>query len=122
MNSVFQLSKVIQGWETPNFNKSPTFISKPLLNFINACWSFNLKILILLFFSIFWINFEFLYIASGIGKLFSFLPTSYPGHNILTEDYGEIVPKNKTKCKKNVKHFVIHGRLKQSEIRGCSDV
>ena len=60
--------------------------------------------------------------TSGIVQLFSFLPTSYPGHNILTEDYGEIVPKNKTKCKKNVKHFVIHGRLKQSEIRGCSDV
>ena len=34
----------------------------------------------------------------GLLQLFSLLPTSYPGHNILTEDIGEIVDKKKCKC------------------------
>ena len=58
----------------------------------------------------------------GFMQLLSLLPTSYPGHSILTEDIGEVVPSQKIKCKKNVKHFLIHGRVEDSEIRGCSDV
>jgi len=58
----------------------------------------------------------------GLVQLFSVLPTSYPGHNILTEDLGIILNKNKCKSNhKNVKTFKILGRLKKSEIRGCSD-
>ena len=34
----------------------------------------------------------------GLVQLFSVLPTSYPGHSIITEDIGEILPKNKIKC------------------------
>ena len=30
----------------------------------------------------------------GLVQLISVLPTSYPGHNILTEDVGEIVGEN----------------------------
>ena len=56
-------------------------------------------------------------------QLLSLLPTSYPGHIILTEDIGEIV-ENSKKCKicKFNKKFIIHGRHEKSEIRGCSDV
>ena len=58
----------------------------------------------------------------GLVQLFSILPTSYPGHSIITEDIGEILPENKIKCSIDTTHFLIHGRSKHSEIRGCSDV
>ena len=58
----------------------------------------------------------------GLIQLFSMLPTSYPGHNILTEDIGEIVLKNNIKCSLKGKHFLVHGRAEKSEIRGCSDI
>ena len=57
----------------------------------------------------------------GFIQLFSLLPTSYPGHSILTEDIGEIVEKDESECTVKGKHFLVHGRTKQSEIRGCSD-
>ena len=57
----------------------------------------------------------------GYVQLLSTLPTSYPGHSILTEDIGEIV-ENDCECKKIGKRFLIHGRSITSEIRGCSDV
>ena len=58
----------------------------------------------------------------GLVQLISVLPTSYPGHNILTEDIGEIVGENDCLCGKGGKYFLIHGREEKSEIRGCSDV
>ena len=59
----------------------------------------------------------------GIVQLISLLPTSYPGHSILTEDIGEIVKKHNCKCyNTNSKRFLIHGRLKDAELRGCSDI
>ena len=57
----------------------------------------------------------------GLIQLFSLLPKSYPGHSILTEDLGKIV-NNNCKCKARGKRFVVYGRAKESEIRGCSDV
>ena len=57
----------------------------------------------------------------GLIQLFSLLPTSYPGHNILTEDIGEIVRDNGCQCGLLGKQFLVHGRAEQSEIRGCSD-
>lgn len=60
--------------------------------------------------------------VSGLVQLISLLPTSYPGHNILTDDLGEIVKNKNKRCKLKGKHFLIHGRIKNSEIRGCSDV
>jgi len=59
---------------------------------------------------------------SGTIQLISLLPTSYPGHNILTEDIGEIKGENNCKCGKIGKYFLVHGRIKQAEIRGCSNV
>lgn len=60
--------------------------------------------------------------SRGFIQLFSSLPTSYPGHSILTEDIGEIVEDNKCKCPMEGKRFLVHGRIKEAEIRGCSDV
>ena len=56
----------------------------------------------------------------GFIQLFSLLPTSYPGHSILTEDIGEII-NNECECAANGKRFLVHGRVEKSEIRGCSD-
>jgi len=58
----------------------------------------------------------------GYIQLLSLLPTSYPGHSILTEDVGEIVKNKKCSCKSLGKQFLVHGRVENSEIRGCSDV
>ena len=57
----------------------------------------------------------------GLIQLFSLLPTSYPGHSILTEDIGEIIGNDKCKCGLKGKCFIVHGRAKEAEIRGCSD-
>ena len=58
----------------------------------------------------------------GLIQLLSLLPHSYPGHNILTEDIGEIVDSNDCECTKSGKRFIVHGRAPESEIRGCSDI
>ena len=59
--------------------------------------------------------------GKGIVQLLSPLATSYPGHNILTEDLGTIVGIDDCKCGRKGKYFTIDGRLKNAEIRGCSD-
>jgi len=64
-------------------------------------------------------NFKQLKNGEGIVQLISLLPKSYPGHNILTEDLGEIT---KCKCGFKGKCFTIKGRIKNSEVRGCSNV
>ena len=57
----------------------------------------------------------------GLVQLLSLLPSSYPGHSILTEDIGEIVKDDKCKCYGSGTRFIIHGRLKNAELRGCSN-
>ena len=58
----------------------------------------------------------------GLIQLISLLPTSYPGHNILTEDIGEVVGEDNCQCGLKGKYFLVHGRAKEAELRGCSDV
>jgi len=58
----------------------------------------------------------------GLIQLISLLPTSYPGHNILTEDIGEVIGEDDCKCGLKGKYFLVHGRAKEAELRGCSDV
>mgnify|MGYP006117054167 CR=1 FL=1 len=58
----------------------------------------------------------------GLIQLFSLLPTSYPGHSILTEDIGEIVNDSKCNCYGHGTRFRVHGRLKEAELRGCSNI
>lgn len=57
----------------------------------------------------------------GFVQLLSLLPTSYPGHSILTEDLGEIVDNDCLACK-GKKKFLIYGRAELSDARGCSDI
>ncbi len=57
----------------------------------------------------------------GIIELMSVLPSSYPGHIILTEDEGRILGEDDCPCGRKGKYFEILGRIKKAEIRGCSD-
>ena len=57
----------------------------------------------------------------GLIELLSVLPTSYPGHVLLTEDEGEILGIDDCSCGRKGKYFKIHGRIKSAELRGCSD-
>lgn len=57
----------------------------------------------------------------GIIQVVSVLPKSYPGHSLLTEDEGVLLGEDDCPCGRNGKYFQILGRLKNAEIRGCSD-
>lgn len=57
----------------------------------------------------------------GIIQVVSALPESYPGHSLLTEDQGVILGEDDCPCRRKGKYFKINGRLKNAEIRGCSD-
>ena len=57
----------------------------------------------------------------GIIQVLSLLPRSYPGNSLLTEDLGLVLGEDDCKCGKKGKYFIISGRMKESEIRGCSD-
>ena len=56
--------------------------------------------------------------TQGVVEVLSVLPTSYPGHAILTEDLGVIHRVDPA----GGKRFSILGRLPKAELRGCSDV
>lgn len=58
---------------------------------------------------------------TGIIQVLSMLPESYPGHSLLTEDEGIILGEDSCPCGRRGKYFKILGRLKNAEIRGCSD-
>jgi|LakMenEpi03Aug12_release.lakeMendotaPanAssembly.Ray.scaffolds.fasta_scaffold121831_3 phenylacetate-coenzyme A ligase PaaK-like adenylate-forming protein len=57
----------------------------------------------------------------GLVQLVSALPKSYPGHSILTEDLGTIIGIDSCTCGRKGKYFTISGRIKNAEVRGCSD-
>lgn len=57
----------------------------------------------------------------GVILLESLLPHSYPGHRILTEDVGVIIGEDDCLCGRLGKYFIVNGRMKKSENRGCSD-
>ena len=57
----------------------------------------------------------------GLIQLVSVLPESYPGHSILTEDTGFIIGEDDCPCGRLGKTFKVCGRIKNAEIRGCSD-
>ena len=57
----------------------------------------------------------------GIIQVVSILPRSYPGHSLLTEDEGILLGEDDCLCGRLGKYFKIVGRLKNAEIRGCSD-
>ena len=57
----------------------------------------------------------------GLIEVISVLPQSYPGHILLTEDEGIIFGEDDCPCGQKGKYFKIVGRIKNAEIRGCSD-
>lgn len=57
----------------------------------------------------------------GVIQVLSVLPESYPGHSILTEDMGRILGEDDCPCGRKGKYFEVLGRMKQAEVRGCSD-
>ncbi len=58
---------------------------------------------------------------TGIIQAVSVIPRSYPGHSLLTEDEGAVLGVDDCPCGRKGKYFKINGRLKNAEIRGCSD-
>ena len=57
----------------------------------------------------------------GIIQTLSILPKSYPGNSLLTEDEGVLLGEDDCKCGRMGKYFKVIGRIKNAEIRGCSD-
>lgn len=57
----------------------------------------------------------------GIIQVISLLPESYPGFSLLTEDEGVCLGVDDCPCGRKGKYFKVLGRLKNAEIRGCSD-
>ena len=57
----------------------------------------------------------------GLVELLSVLPSSYPGHILLTEDWGCILGEDDCPCGRKGKYFELLGRIRSAEIRGCSD-
>ena len=57
----------------------------------------------------------------GIIQTLSILPTSYPGHSLLTEDEGILLGEDDCECSRLGKYFKMLGRVKNAELRGCSD-
>lgn len=57
----------------------------------------------------------------GILQTVSVIPKSYPGHSLLTEDRGVVLGEDDCPCGRKGKYFMVSGRIKHAEIRGCSD-
>lgn len=59
--------------------------------------------------------------AQGVIEVLSLLPTSYPGHCILTEDLGVVAAEDDCACGRRGHGITILGRIPKAELRGCSD-
>jgi len=57
----------------------------------------------------------------GVIQCLSALPTSYPGHSILTEDLGVIERVDGGPGDRHGNALRVLGRLPRAELRGCSD-
>ena len=57
----------------------------------------------------------------GIIQVVSTVAKSYPGHSLLTEDEGMVIGEDDCACGRKGKYFTVTGRIKNAEIRGCSD-
>ena len=57
----------------------------------------------------------------GLIQVISALPTSYPGHSLLTEDMGVLEGCDNPVTGMHGRYFRILGRVPKAELRGCSD-
>jgi hypothetical protein len=60
--------------------------------------------------------------ATGIVQVCSTLPTSFPGHVLLTEDLAEVMHTDGCPCGRPGVAFRFKGRAPKAELRGCGDV
>jgi hypothetical protein len=58
---------------------------------------------------------------TGIIEVLSTLPTSYPGHALITEDQGILLGVDDCPCGRKGKYFRFTSRIERAEIRGCGD-
>ena len=58
---------------------------------------------------------------TGVLEVMSLLPTSYPGHCLLTEDLGAWTGDDDCPCGRLGRTFAVSGRVPKAEPRGCSD-
>jgi hypothetical protein len=57
----------------------------------------------------------------GIIEVLSALPSSYPGHALLTEDQGILMGEDDCPCGRKGRYFRFTSRIEQAEVRGCGD-
>jgi hypothetical protein len=57
----------------------------------------------------------------GLVQVISCVPTSYPGHSLLTEDLGVVRGSDPEGTGMGGRYFEILGRVPKAELRGCSD-
>lgn len=60
--------------------------------------------------------------GTGLVQVCSVLPTSFPGHQLLTEDLGQVVKYDHCSCGRRGIAFRFIGRAPQSEVRGCGNI
>lgn len=58
----------------------------------------------------------------GLIQVMSVVPKSYPGHSLLTEDEGRILGMDDCPCGRKGVYFEVLGRVKDAELRGCSEM
>lgn len=58
----------------------------------------------------------------GIIEVLSLLPSSYPGHVLLTEDQGIVMGCDDCACGRLGRYFRFTNRIEKVEVRGCGDV
>ena len=58
---------------------------------------------------------------SGIIEVLSVLPSSYPGHALLTEDQGTLLGIDDCPCGRKGRYFRFTSRIQRAEVRGCGD-
>lgn len=59
---------------------------------------------------------------TGIIQTLSVLAHSYSGHSVLTGDEGYLCGVDDCECGRKGKYFIVEGRIKDVEIKGCSNV
>jgi hypothetical protein len=58
---------------------------------------------------------------SGAIEVISVLPTSYPGHVLITEDEGRLAGIDDCPCGRKGAFFDFLRRIERAELRGCGD-
>ena len=58
----------------------------------------------------------------GIVQVCSVLPTSFPGHLLLTEDLAKVVAYDGCRCGRRGMCFRFMGRVAKAEVRGCGNI